>query len=68
MKNLYTIKAKQIINGICLLGLIGFSNIYAQGDWSPMAPPGALDARQEHSMVTLPDGCVLLFGGEYAPR
>ena len=41
-------------------------NIYlsAQSDWHPITPPGAPTARQGHSMVTLPDGRVLLFGGE----
>jgi len=64
MKNFYKIKARQIIIGICLLGLIGFTNIYAQEDWDPIAPPGSPDARQGQSMVTLPDGRVFLFGGE----
>ena len=66
MKNFYTIKVKQIIISIFLLCLIGFLNIYAQEDWEPIAPPGSPDARQEQSMVTLPDGKVFLFGGEYA--
>jgi len=66
MKNFYKIKARQIIIGICLLGLIGFANIYAQEDWDPIAPPGSPDARQGQSMVTLPDGRVFLFGGEDA--
>ncbi len=66
MKNFHKINAKQLITGICLLGLIGLSKIYAQQDWTPVAPPGAPDARQGHSMVTLPDGRVFLFGGENA--
>jgi hypothetical protein len=64
MKNFYTKKTKQIIIGVCLLGLFGFANIYAQQDWEPIAPPGTPDARQGHSMVTLPNGDVFMFGGE----
>ncbi len=62
MKNFHTIKAKQIIISICLLGLIGFANIYAQ-DWNPLAPHDPPSKRQGHSMITLANGRVLLFGG-----
>jgi len=32
-------------------------------DWDQKEPPNSPDARYGHSMVTLPDGSVLLFGG-----
>lgn len=35
-------------------------------DWHPITPPNAPEARYGHSMVKLPDGSVLLFGGEDA--
>ncbi len=33
-------------------------------DWTPITTPDAPEARYGHSMVTLPDGRVMLFGGE----
>ncbi|MCF8309367.1 MAG: T9SS type A sorting domain-containing protein [Bacteroidales bacterium] len=35
-------------------------------DWHPITPPDSPQAREGHSMVTLPDGDVLLFGGRSA--
>jgi N-acetylneuraminic acid mutarotase len=32
-------------------------------DWTPITPPDSPSARQGHSMATLPDGRVILFGG-----
>ncbi|MBA4379909.1 MAG: hypothetical protein C0393_04360, partial [Anaerolinea sp.] len=32
-------------------------------DWTPITPPDSPSARHGHSMVTLPDGRVMLFGG-----
>ena len=63
MKKNYKKNVRQILTGLCLFGLIGFSSIYAQ-EWQPIEPPDPPDARQGHSMVTLPDGRVFLFGGE----
>ncbi len=63
MKKNYKRKARQLLTGICLLGLIGFSNLYAQ-EWKPIIPPGSPSERQGQSMKKLPNGCVLLFGGE----
>lgn len=37
-------------------------------DWTPITPPNSPDARFGHSMVTLPDGRVLMFGGEGHPQ
>ncbi|MCZ7584923.1 MAG: hypothetical protein M5R36_17195 [Deltaproteobacteria bacterium] len=34
------------------------------GGWDNAAPPNAPEARHGHKMVTLPDGKVMLFGGE----
>jgi hypothetical protein len=33
-------------------------------DWQPMEPEGSPEARSGHSMVTLPDGRVVAFGGQ----
>jgi hypothetical protein len=35
-------------------------------EWNLLTPPNSPDARQSHSMVTLPDGRVMLFAGENA--
>ncbi len=35
-----------------------------EGDWTMMNPTNAPEARYGHSMVTIPDGRVMLFGGE----
>jgi len=45
--------------------ILGQSGAWA-GDWFPIGPQGAPAAREGHSMVTLPDGRILLFGGEDA--
>jgi len=50
---------------LVLVMLLGLASAWAD-DWNLIEPPGAPDARQGHSMVTLPDGRVMLFGGEYA--
>lgn len=39
------------------------TNLFAD-DWTPVTPPNSPDARHGHSMVTLPDGRVMMFGGE----
>lgn len=59
MKNAY-------LSGFYLMILFMLSTcIFAQkGDWNQLDPPNAPSARQGHSMVTLPDGRVVLFGGE----
>lgn len=51
---------------LMLLSSMIIINAYTQreGDWNTLNPPNAPDARQGHSMVTLPDGRVMLFGGE----
>ena len=43
--------------------ILGLSSAWAD-DWTSWTPPGAPCARQGHSMVSLGDGYVLLFGGE----
>jgi len=43
--------------------ILGISSILAD-DWTPPNPGNPPDARQGHSMVTLPDGRIMLFGGE----
>jgi len=42
--------------------ILGQSGAWA-GSWFPIGPQGAPQVRQGHSMVTLPDGRVLLYGG-----
>jgi type IX secretion system substrate protein/galactose oxidase-like protein len=39
-------------------------NAKKEGDWNTLSPPNSPEARHGHSMVTLPDGRVMLFGGE----
>ncbi len=63
MKYFYKRIAKQLKVIGCLSAFLFFSNLSAQ-DWDPITPPGAPSARQGQSMKTLPDGRVLLFGGE----
>jgi hypothetical protein len=49
---------------LLLLGLLaGLTEVVYAEDWTPITPPDSPGARQGHSMVTLPDGRVLLFGG-----
>ncbi|MCD6329918.1 MAG: T9SS type A sorting domain-containing protein [Candidatus Cloacimonetes bacterium] len=43
--------------------ILSISSAWAD-DWTPITPPNSPDARQGHSMVTLPDGRIMLFGGE----
>ena len=45
--------------------LLSLGSAWAE-DWQPITPPGSPSARQGHSMVTLPDGRVFLFGGKDA--
>ncbi len=54
---------KRILIGLVFSALMLSSFLYAQ-DWHTVTPPGAPSSRQGHSMVTLPDGKVLLLGGE----
>jgi N-acetylneuraminic acid mutarotase len=60
-------KTSTITKIILTCVLIIFSTIiYGQkeGDWNTLTPPNSPEARHGHSMVTLPDGRVMLFGGE----
>ena len=56
---------KHIFFGLFLSAIMLSSVLYA-ADWQTIEPPGAPSAREGHSMVNLPDGRVLLFGGEDA--
>lgn len=49
-----------------LLLILQSINLPAQqnSDWITFTPPGSPEARYGHSMVTLPDGRVMMFGGE----
>ncbi len=42
--------------------MLGLSSTWAE-DWTQITPPNSPEARHGHSMVTLPDGRVLMFGG-----
>ncbi|MCF7709171.1 MAG: hypothetical protein K9N52_09765 [Verrucomicrobia bacterium] len=55
---------KSSIFNIHLSLLVGFALHTGADDWTPITPPDAPEARHGHSMVTLPDGRVMLFGGE----
>lgn len=44
-------------------GLLSIIRRPLMADWTPITPPDSSAARQGHSMVTLPDGRVMLFGG-----
>ena len=44
--------------------LIHFQEVFSQQEWRVINTPTAPPARFGHSMVTLPDGRVLVFGGE----
>jgi len=46
-----------------LVMVLGLCSAWAD-DWNPIEPPGAPTAREGHSMVTMSDGTVYLFGGE----
>ncbi len=52
---------KSLLVVILLLTLTGPSRA---DEWNPVTPPDSPDARFGHTMVNLPDGCVLIFGGE----
>jgi hypothetical protein len=41
----------------------GGSHVLNPEDWTPITPPSSPSEREGHSLVTLPDGRVLLFGG-----
>ena len=43
--------------------LLSPAHILNPEDWTPITPPDSPSPRQGHSMVTLPDGRVMLFGG-----
>lgn len=60
----YGLTARLISNFFLLLVVSLIPIILFAEDWHPIAPQGAPEARQGHSMVTLPDGRVMLFGGE----
>ena len=47
---------------VAIVLILGLSSAWAD-DWNPITPPVAPDARQGHTMVTLPDGRVFLFAG-----
>jgi len=49
---------------LILVMVLGLASAWAD-DWNLITPSGAPSARQGHSMVTLPGGRVVLFGGEY---
>ncbi|MCF8232069.1 MAG: T9SS type A sorting domain-containing protein [Bacteroidales bacterium] len=56
---------KDLIGLVLALALIaGQAPAQTREDWTPITPPNAPEARHGHSMVTLPDGRVMLFGGE----
>ena len=57
---------KHIIPAMCLLMLLFSSDLPAQAEWQPIEPSGAPAARCGLSMINLPDGRVLLFGGQDA--
>jgi len=38
--------------------------LLAEGDWDQLNPANSPEARFGHSMVTLPNGRVIMFGGE----
>lgn len=65
MQIFYEKNARQILTGLFLFSLIGFSNLSAQ-DWNQVAPPTPPESRLGHSMVTMSDGTVYLFAGEDA--
>ncbi|MBE0646181.1 MAG: hypothetical protein IH596_00185 [Bacteroidales bacterium] len=56
-------KTKSVLWIILMAGMAcdAFSQ---QGDWTQLNPSDPPDARQGHTMVTLPDGQVIMFGGE----
>jgi hypothetical protein len=47
-----------------VLFLSGIGGAWAAGDWEVLNPANPPSARIGHSMMTLPDGKILLFGGE----
>jgi hypothetical protein len=49
-----------LVSSIWVAGAIRAS----ANDWTPLSPPDSPDARWGHSLVTLPDGNVVMFGGE----
>ena len=66
MKIFYKSKAKQLLTGICLFGLLGFSTLYAQErqeEWKQIYPPGTPEARRQQTMVTLDNGKTYMYGG-----
>jgi len=54
---------KNIIYCLLIFVLIFSINVRAD-EWTPVDPANPPDARHGHTMVTLPDGRVMLFGGE----
>lgn len=60
VRNLY-LSALGLLAGILLVFPL---SLLAQGDWNQLDTPNASSARFGHSMVTLPNGSTLLFGGE----
>jgi len=55
---------KAIIFALALVLCLGLS--IGADEWKPITPPASPSARDGHSMVTLPDGRVMMFGGEKA--
>ncbi|MBI4295233.1 MAG: hypothetical protein HY669_03600 [Chloroflexi bacterium] len=57
-------KARLAISVIlAMVLLVGVAPLVRAADWTPITPPDSPAARQGPSMVTLPDGRVMLFGG-----
>lgn len=53
-----------LLNLILLFILLSPSYIIHAQDWTPLDPPNTPEARYGHSLVTLPDGRVVMFGGQ----
>ena len=51
---------------ITLFILLSFGGNAWTDEWAPIVPPNSPTVREGHGMLTLPDGRVMLFGGEDA--
>ena len=54
---------KSITIFIALVMILGLGSVWSD-DWPPINPANPPDERHGHTMVTLPDGRIMLFGGE----